>query len=178
MKERPTVFRHILVPTDGSKPSIAAGRLAVQLATSQGAQITFMYVVDTAVVDELTGTSGKLVQQVRQELERTGQRYLDYLSRLASGADLDARQVIRRGTPYGEIESLAREQDVDLIVIGQVGQRGLRRILIGSVTERVIEYAPCPVLVVKWRTGRRAVARSIPGRASHRGRAHSGDLWR
>ena len=149
MTEQRAVFRHILVPTDGSQPSIAAGRLAIGLAVSQGAQITFVYVVNTAVVDELTATSGKLVQQVRQELEHTGQRYLDHLSRLAVNAGLQTNRLIRHGTPYGEIESLAREQGVDLIVIGQVGHRGPRRILIGSVTERVIEYAPCPVLVVK-----------------------------
>jgi nucleotide-binding universal stress UspA family protein len=147
--ERQAMFRHILVPTDGSRPSITAGRLAVRLAASLGAQITFVYVVDTAVVDELAETSGKLAQQVRQELERTGQRYLDHLSRLAADAGLQVSRLIQHGTPYGEIDSLAREQDIDLIVIGQVGHRGPRRILIGSVTERVIEYAPCPVLVVK-----------------------------
>ena len=89
------VFQHILVPTDGSRPSIAAGRLAVQLAAALGAQITFVYVVDTAVVDELTKTSGKLAQQVRQELERTGERYLDHLCGLADHAGLRAQR--RRG---------------------------------------------------------------------------------
>lgn len=148
MDER-TLFRHILVPTDGSQPSIAAGRLAIQLAVLHQAQITFTYVVDDAVVEELVGVSGRMAQQVRQELETTGQRYLDYLSRLARDANLTTSQTIRYGTPYSEIESLAREQNADLIVIGQVGRRGIRRILIGSVTERVIELAPCPVLVVK-----------------------------
>jgi nucleotide-binding universal stress UspA family protein len=149
MTEKASVFRHILVPTDGSRPSVAAGRLAVQLAAAQQATLTFAYVVDTAVVDQLTESSGRLVEQVRHELELTGERYLDYLARLASQEGLTYRRVIRHGTPYGEIEDLAREQNVDLIVIGQVGHRGPRRILIGSVTERVIEYAPCPVLVVK-----------------------------
>jgi nucleotide-binding universal stress UspA family protein len=149
MMERQTVFRHILVPTDGSRPSIAAGRLAIQLAAALRAQVTFVYVVDTAVVDELTKTSGKLAQQVRQELERTGERYLDHLCREAERAGLSSNRLIQHGTPYGEIERLAREKAIDLIVIGQVGHRGPRRILIGSVTERVIEYAPCAVLVVK-----------------------------
>jgi nucleotide-binding universal stress UspA family protein len=149
MTERQSIFQHILVPTDGSQLSVAAGQLAVRLAASQGARITFVYVVDTAVVDHLTTTSGKLVQQVRQELERTGQRYLDHLSRLALKAGLQASQLIRHGTPYGEIESLVREQKVDLIVIGQSSHRGPRRVLVGSVTQRVIEYTPCPVLVAK-----------------------------
>jgi len=149
MAERPTIFSHIMVPTDGSQPSVAAGQLAIQMAIAHRARITFVYVVDTAVVEELASASGRIAEQVKHELELNGQRYLNHLSRIAANADLVVNQVIRYGTPYSEIESLAQEQSVDLIVIGQVGHRGPRRILIGSVTERVVEYAPCPVLVVK-----------------------------
>ncbi len=149
MAEIQTLFHHILVATDGSQPSMTAGRLAVQLTALHKARLTFVYVVDDAVAAGLAGASGKEAKRVQSELELSGQRYLDYLSRLASEADLASNQVIRYGVPYREIAALAREQGVDLIVIGQVGSRGPRRILIGSVTERVIEHAPCPVLVVK-----------------------------
>ncbi|MCD6291466.1 MAG: universal stress protein [Anaerolineae bacterium] len=143
------IFRHILVPTDGSEASMAAGRLAIRLAVLQGARVTFVYVVDTAIVEELAASAGKVASMVEHELGVTGQRYLDHLSRLAEEAGLTANQVVRHGIPYEEVSALADEQSVDLIVIGQVGRYGPRRILIGSVTERVIEYAPCPVLVVK-----------------------------
>jgi nucleotide-binding universal stress UspA family protein len=149
MAAKPGVFSHILVPVDGSQPSVAAGRLAIRLAASQDARLTFAYVVDTIVAGELTGVSGQAVRQVQGELELTGQRFLNHLCRLAAEAQMKADQVIRRGRPYVEIADLAKEQGVDLIVIARVGQHGPRRILIGSVTERVIEYAPCPVLVVK-----------------------------
>jgi nucleotide-binding universal stress UspA family protein len=148
--EQPTnIFRHILVPTDGSEPATTAGKFAIRLAAEQGAHITFVYVVDTSVANELQDISGKTAQQVVQELERTGQRHLDYLARRATAAQLAVTQHVRRGTPYTEITELAGEQGVDLIVIAQVGHRGPLRILIGNVTERVIENAPCPVLVVK-----------------------------
>jgi nucleotide-binding universal stress UspA family protein len=120
------LFDHILVPVDGSQPSVAAGRLAVQLAAKHRARITFVYVVDSAVVKELTSVMGKTKQQMQSELERTGRRCLDYMERLAADTGLSNKKVICCGTPCNEIE-----------------------ILIGSVTERVIEYAPCPVLVVK-----------------------------
>jgi nucleotide-binding universal stress UspA family protein len=149
MTEIQPLFHHILVPTDGSRLSITAGRLAVQLAALHRADITFVYVVDAAVAEGVAGASGEEAKQVQSELELSGQRYLDYLSRLASEANLAPNQVLRHGVPASEITDLAREQSVDLIVIGQVGGRGPRRILIGSVTERVIEHAPCPVLVVK-----------------------------
>ena len=149
MGESGTIFHHILVPTDGSQPSMAAGRLAIRLASVHQARITFVYVVDEGGVEELMGASDKTAQQVRLDLEATGQRYLNYLSRQAVAAGLPNQHLVRHGTPHTEIEQLARQEGVDLIVIGQVGRHGPRRILIGSVTERVIEYAPCPVLVVK-----------------------------
>ena len=149
MAERQGIFQHILAPTDGSGPSVAAGTLAIGLAALQHACITFVYIVDTVVTDEIKDVSGKTVSQVQRELARAGQRYLDHLARLATEAQLETNQVLRHGTPHVEIVGLAGEQDVDLIVIAHVGRRGLRRFPIGSVTERVIEYAPCPVLVVK-----------------------------
>jgi nucleotide-binding universal stress UspA family protein len=149
MMQAQTPFQHILVPTDGSQLSLLAGKLAVQLAAFHAACLTLVYVVDTAVVKTLAGRPGKMAEHVEQELALTGKRYLDYLFRLALSAGLEPTQVICYGVPYREIARLALERNVDLIVIGQVGQRGPRRILIGSVTERVIEHAPCAVLVVK-----------------------------
>jgi nucleotide-binding universal stress UspA family protein len=149
MAHNPSLFHHILVPTDGSEPSIKAGMLAVRLATCHGARLTFVYIVDDTVAGGLADASGQELRQVQGSLEQGGQRYLNYLSRLAAEAQLQSSQSIRKGEPYEEITALAREQKVDLIVIGQVGRRGLRRVLIGSITERVIEHAPCPVLVVK-----------------------------
>jgi nucleotide-binding universal stress UspA family protein len=125
-----------------------AGQLAIRLAGFHRARITFVYVVDASVLYELANDSGMTAHQVREELEATGRRYLNHLQRLAAQAEQKADQVIRYGEPHSEIESLARQLRVDLIVMGRVGQRGPRRILIGSVTERVLEYAPCPVLIV------------------------------
>jgi len=149
MAETQSLFHHILAPTDGSQPAMQAGKMAVRLAALHKSNLTFVYVVDDSVANGLASNSKKDVNQVRNDLESSGQRSLDYLCRLASEANLSANQVIRRGEPCDEITNLAQEQDVDLIVIGQVGSRGLRRVLIGCVTERVIEYARCPVLVVK-----------------------------
>jgi nucleotide-binding universal stress UspA family protein len=148
MENTDAVFHHILVPTDGSEASVTAGQLAIRLAAFHRARMTFVYVVDASVVYELANDSGMTAQQVREELEATGRRYLNHLERLAAQVGQKAEQIIRLGEPHSEIESLARQLGVDLIVMGRVGQRGPRRILIGSVTERVLEYAPCPVLIV------------------------------
>ncbi len=153
--EKRSPFTHILVPTDGSETSINAGRLAIQIAATHGVPITFVYVVDSTIMDEIAGATSKTVETVHRELETKGRRYLDYLARLARDRGLQADQVVRHGIPHSEIANLAHEQGVDLIVIGQVGRRGPRRVLIGSVAERGIEYAPCPVLVVRHIPARR-----------------------
>jgi len=142
-------FTSILVPTDGSEYSVAAGRLAIELAASYNARLTFVYVLDEAIIGELAQSSQKTRQEIRRELAENGQRYLDYMGRLAQRRGIAADKVLREGTPHVEIVDEARKRSADLIVMGQVGRRGPRRILIGSVAERVIEYAECPVLIAK-----------------------------
>ena len=153
--EQKSSFSHILIPTDGSDNSVHAGRLAIEMAVLHRARVTLVYVVDSATVDEIAAATAKTSAAIRRELELQGRRYLDYLIRLAETSNVQAEQVILQGTPYREIAELARERDVDLIVIGRVGCRGARCALVGSVAERVIEYAHCPVLVVSQAPARR-----------------------
>ena len=148
-------FSHILVPTDGSETSINAGWLAIQIAAAYRVNITFLYIIDTSVAEQIASATGRPIDAVCQELSNKAQNYLDYLSRLAANQGLPVHQVIRRGTPYLEITDLARDLGVDLIVIGRVSGLGTQRLArIGSVAERVIEYAHCPVLTVRHRPQR------------------------
>ena len=147
--EHQSPFTHILVPTDGSDTSINAGLLAIQIAATHHARLTFVYVVDQIVVEGIASATSRSTEAVRKELESKGQHYLDYLSRAARDTALRTDQVIRHGIPHREIAELAHELQGDLIVIGQVGSHGFQRAHIGSVAERVIESAPCPVLVVR-----------------------------
>jgi nucleotide-binding universal stress UspA family protein len=142
-------FKTLLVPTDGSTTSTAAGKLAIDVAAIFGSRLIFMYVVDESVIEELARSSQQTSLEASHELRLSGQRYLDYLVALAGQHNIVAETVLRQGTPHLEIVKVCREQQVDLIVMGYVGRRGPRRILIGSVTERVIEYAQCPILIAK-----------------------------
>ena len=152
----PSPFTHILVPADGTESSINAGRLAIRIAAGHKIPITFLYVVDQSAAEEIAGASRKSVDAVCQQLENKAHSYLDYLSRMASNRGIQAEKIIRRGVPYREISDLAREEQVDLIVIGRVGGMGTQQLArIGAVAERVIEYAPCPVLTVRYRPRRR-----------------------
>lgn len=142
-------FHHVLVPTDGSEGAIQAARLAFRLAKTFDARVTLLYVVDAMVLDELVHFSERKETDVRREFEEAGRHFLTYLEELAGKEGLEVRTLIRQGEPFEEIVGTADELGVDLIAMGHVGRRGPRRILIGSVTERVIEFSHCPVLVVK-----------------------------
>lgn len=144
-----TSFTYVLVPTDGSEYSMAAGRLAIGVARTYHARLGCLYVIDRVVLNELGRFGGKNMDEVRRELQDTGERALNYLARLAADWGVKAEIFIREGEPHIEILSLARQLGVDLIVLGQVGIRGPRRMLIGSVAERIIEAAECPVLIAK-----------------------------
>jgi nucleotide-binding universal stress UspA family protein len=149
-----TPFSHILVPVDGSDASIHAGLIAMRIAATHRIPITFVYVVDRAVVDRIAVANSSSDEETAHELEEKGQRYLGYLALQARHRGLETDQVIRYGIPHSEIVGLARELGADLIAIGQSSRSGPRRALLGAVAGRVVESAHCPVLVVKPPTGR------------------------
>jgi len=140
-------IQKILVPTDGSDYSMRAAEYGVGIAKMLSAQIVVVYVIDRVVIDQISKVTER--DSVEQEFKEDGQRYVSYVLGLAAKEGLKASSLLTKGNPYEQIVRLAKELKIDLIVMGTYGRRAAERVLIGSVTERVIEYAPCPVLVIK-----------------------------
>lgn len=139
--------KKILIPTDGSDCSLRAAELGTSLAKMLGAKILVIYIIDTVILAEIT--KGAEEEVIEKELKEKGERYLKYIIKLAEKEGLKAEAILAKGEPHDQIVHYARSEGADLIVMGTYGKRGAERILIGSVAERVIEYAPCPVLVVR-----------------------------
>lgn len=139
--------RRILIPTDGSDYSVHAAEYGVSIAKILSVPITVVYVIDHVVIDQFA--KGVERANIEQELRHDGKKYVDYVTDLAEKAGVEASSVIVKGNPFEQIVELAKKLDTDLIVMGTYGRRGAERILIGSVAQRVIEYSPCPVLVIK-----------------------------
>jgi nucleotide-binding universal stress UspA family protein len=137
----------ILVPTDGSDYSIRAAEYAISIAKTHDAQIMVVYVMDEVVIDKFSKSVER--EDVESELKADGQRYVNYILNLAEKAGVKATSMVAKGRPFEQITGFAKGLEMDLIVMGTYGHRGAERILLGSVAERVIEYSPCPVLVVK-----------------------------
>jgi universal stress protein A len=137
----------ILVPVDFSKASAKALDYAAALAKQFGAKIIPLYVVE---LPEVVGMFQLLLED--DEMKDVCRAKLSKFARKAAipGNLLDS-PLVRKGRAHHEIVEAARTLKVDLIVISTHGYTGLNRALLGSVTERVVREAPCPVLVVRER---------------------------
>ncbi|OGQ97529.1 MAG: hypothetical protein A2521_10045 [Deltaproteobacteria bacterium RIFOXYD12_FULL_57_12] len=131
----------ILLATDGSKYSSAAVERALELARQHSAKLNLISVVDVndefsaqapAAVNELTGKAHALLEEIKVRADVSG---------------ITTRTVVKEGEPHVAITELAAEIGATLIILGSHGRKGLTRLLMGSVTERVIGFAPCPVLI-------------------------------
>ncbi len=139
--------KKVLIPTDGSDYSMRAAEYGVSVAKLLGAEILIVYVIDTVALDQIAKVTNK--DSVEEDLKADGDRYIRYVMGLAQKEGVKASSLMAKGRPYEQIVHLAKGLKMDLIVMGTFGRRGAERILIGSVAERVIEYANCPVLVVR-----------------------------
>jgi nucleotide-binding universal stress UspA family protein len=86
---------------------------------------------------------------VEDELRHRGAEELEGLIKREIGARVHARGIVRTGKAFNEIDQYAKEESVDLIVIATHGHSGMEHVLFGSTAEKVVRYAPCPVLVVR-----------------------------
>lgn len=140
----------ILCPIDFSDNSDHAARYAVAMAQAYGAELQLLHVIAPPVAalpgDQLIPD---LVQTNIEEIENASRERLERI--LGDFADLGVTVQSRviGGIPFLEIIRVAREEEIDLIVMGTHGRTGLEHLLIGSVAERVVRKAPCPVLTVK-----------------------------
>jgi nucleotide-binding universal stress UspA family protein len=136
-------WKKILVATDGSKYSAVAVDKAVAFAKSYGGGLVVVSIVD--VPTEFYAEAPKAVE----DMIRKAKEYTAAVKKQAEAAGVKAETFIGEAEADEAIIKLAEEQGVNMIVVGSHGRTGLRRLLMGSVTEKVIGNAPCPVLVVK-----------------------------
>jgi nucleotide-binding universal stress UspA family protein len=143
------IFRNILVPIDFSAYSDNAVRVASELSAAFSAPILLVHVYDPVAYPLPDGyvmyTPGQLSKMWTEFDRRLEQAQRDAMSIGAVAADTRLLQ----GLTAEEITRVARDGGFDLIVMGSHGRRGLQRFLLGSVTARVLQTAPCAVLTVK-----------------------------
>jgi nucleotide-binding universal stress UspA family protein len=136
-------WKSVLLSTDGSKYSDISANKAIELAKSYGGEIKALSVVD--VSEEFMARAPGVVE----DLVRKAKNMVEDIEKKASSEGVEAEGFVREGEAFKVITDIAKEQKTDSIIIGSHGRTGLKRLLMGSVTERVIGDASCPVWVVK-----------------------------
>jgi universal stress protein A len=143
------VFYRIVVPTDFSSCAEAAWALAQRVAAVAGSELVVTHVlVEAPLYDEGPFTMDR-TRRVFEGARKWGEEYLEQWAAAARDKGLKARAVLRTGVAYREIVALATDERADLVVIGTHGRGGIDRALLGSVADRVVRLAPCPVLTVR-----------------------------
>ena len=139
------MYSQILVPTDGSPASEAAIEHAIDLAQRYDARLHALYVVDGAAYSTLEAGAEIVVEA----LESEGESATTHVAEAAEEAGVDCVSTVTTGTAYRSIVDYVDENDIDIVVMGTHGRKGLNRYLLGSVTERVVRTSDVPVLTVR-----------------------------
>ncbi|HHT74634.1 MAG TPA: universal stress protein [Methanomassiliicoccaceae archaeon] len=138
-------FKKILIPTDGSEYTKKAIAQGLEIAKLMNAEVTALYVVDqTSFVNFPMDST---VVSIYSLLEKEGQDAVDYVVEEGAKIGVKVTAMLQEGSPVKKIVDVAK--DHDLVVMGTIGRTGISKILLGSVAERVVRFAPCPVLVVR-----------------------------
>lgn len=146
------MYHKILLPTDGSENALRAGKHAIWIANVSGADILVLNVVEPFYPElaSLPNFRKSLYDELRAEGELAVEKFKKTLAESqceGSCDNINLTTQIKQGKPYDVIlKTIAH--DVDLIIMGASGRHGLDRFMLGSVTERVVREATCPVLVV------------------------------
>ena len=142
-------WKRILCPIDFSDASRAALETAADLASRHGATLTLFHAYPVPGYTFPDGSFGASTRML-DELAEQARGHLDEWKGIAAGFGLQGVEAATAvGEPAYEIVSYAKEKAVDLVVVGTHGRTGLTHALMGSVAERVVRKAPCPVLTVR-----------------------------
>jgi len=151
----------LLVPVDGSNASISAVKKALELAKKYGFAIKLISVVTEksseyrrhenawrGVDGSIISDSEELEKRLEEKIKENAQRLLDAIVSKLDFSGIRVEKEVLLGEPYAKILETAKNDNIDIIVMSNRGFSKVKRFFVGSVTQKVISDAPCPVLVV------------------------------
>jgi universal stress protein A len=142
-------FKKILCPTDFSAPSCEAASAASEMAKAFSATLVLVHVVEPLPAAAVAASGYPIdVEALERSLVERAQTQLHDFARKHIGKGITTTLRASRGSVAPTILEMGEEEDVDLIVIATHGETGLRHVLLGSIAEKVVRHAVCPVLTV------------------------------
>src|SRR6202166_3785494 len=151
---RVPTFSKIVAATDFSEDSNLALTYAQELATKFSAEVVVLHVDQPLAPVMMTPKLGPAMDigamgRIAEEQRMLAQKELDKIAGNLRTAGLKVKSLLKVGSPFLEILHTAQSEVADLIVLGTHGRTGLAHVLMGSVAERVVQKAPCPVLTIR-----------------------------
>jgi nucleotide-binding universal stress UspA family protein len=143
--------KRILVPTDFSEYADYALDYAIALAQKLQARLTLLHAVDTTPL-EVAESATQRPPSYLEDLETSSEQRLEVSLKRIHDVGLQGETLFVHGVPFETIINTAKDRGADLIVMGTHGRTGLTHALMGSVAEKVVRLAPCPVLVTRGTT--------------------------
>lgn len=141
-------IKKILVPTDFSETAEKAFQYSLFLADTHGAELTLLHVVGQPQAFDLFAILLLTPEEIAEKMVEHAHQDLQVMVKRANDT-VAAKGIVRRGKNWDVICKTATEENADIIVIASQGRTGLSNALIGSVAEKVVRHASCPVLVVR-----------------------------
>jgi len=142
-------LKRILVPTDFSEESLKAIRYAIRFAEQFAASVTLVHVFEPITYPVDMGYVPVAMQTHWDSLRASASQRLEGLAKQELKASVQGDTIVRCGSAFNEIVTVAKDLNIDLIIIATHGYSGLKHLVMGSTAERVVRHAPCPVLVVR-----------------------------
>ena len=151
-REEGRMFKHILIPTDGSELSQKAIRIGVELAKFHSARVTGVHAIpDYHLMIAYEGAFDPVTEdRIEKEARARAESYLEFIRTTCAAAGVPYDSVCETSDhPYDAIVKTAEAKDCDLILLHSHGRKGLAAVLLGSETRKVLTYAKIPVMVVR-----------------------------
>jgi nucleotide-binding universal stress UspA family protein len=142
-------IQHILAPTDFSELSKQGLTSALELAEAFGAKLLLLHVVEPQPYPVEGIVPSYLGATLLDDLERQASNDLAQMLYEAQGSNVEVARRVVVGIPYRKIVEVAEEEKSDLIVMTTHGRTGLSHLVMGSVAEKIVRTAPCPVLTIR-----------------------------
>lgn len=149
------MYKRILLPTDGSEYAKKAGEHAIMIANAGLSDLVVLSVVDAGYLDALTEEDLKeklddsLKKEGKQAVEAFSNQLMESKCQGVCQQNVNLTTEIKEGNPAEVILKTIDEDNIDLVVIGSSGKHALTKFVYGSVTDKVVRSAKCPVLVIK-----------------------------
>ncbi|AKB58727.1 universal stress protein [Methanosarcina barkeri] len=142
--------RQVIIATDGSETANEAADFGIEMIGCSGAKVYAVYVIDTTPyrsvpLDKIWS------DKVLGEFEKEGREATSYIEKIGKAAGVEVESRVLKGHPAEKIVTFAEDNNIDMIIMGSLGKSGYERVLLGSVSEKVIRHAKIPVLVVRER---------------------------